>query len=292
MAPSEKSRGQAVEEWKAFLWNPRTQEFLGRSGTSWALILLFYLVFYTTLTGVFSLTMWVMLQTVNEYAPKYQDRITNPGVMIRPTAESLVVGFNVSQRATWQMYVNALNAYLDSYNDSVQVSTNDRCKSGTYYLQEDSGYVRNTPKRACQFNRTMLGPCSGLEDHTYGYSEGRPCILVKMNKIIGFLPGEAMTPYVSCTGKTGDVSEVHELWYFPPNGTLDLMYFPYYGKKAHVNYTQPVVAVKFVNVTTDVDISVECKVQSSNVRNDDERDKFAGRVFFTLNVGLSGQGSR
>ncbi|XP_072113353.1 sodium/potassium-transporting ATPase subunit beta-2-like isoform X2 [Mobula birostris] len=234
MAPSEKSRGQAVEEWKAFLWNPRTQEFLGRSGTSWALILLFYLVFYTTLTGVFSLTMWVMLQTVNEYAPKYQDRITNPGVMIRPTAESLVVGFNVSQRATWQMYVNALNAYLDSYNDSVQVSTNDRCKSGTYYLQEDSGYVRNTPKRACQFNRTMLGPCSGLEDHTYGYSEGRPCILVKMNKIIGFLPGEAMTPYVSCTGKTGDVSEVHELWYFPPNGTLDLMYFPYYGKKAHV----------------------------------------------------------
>ncbi|XP_069771477.1 sodium/potassium-transporting ATPase subunit beta-2-like isoform X2 [Narcine bancroftii] len=251
MAPSSsQTSGQKVDEWRTNLWNPRTQEFLGRTGGSWALVLLFYVVFYTFLTGVFSLTMWVMLQTMNEYTPKYQDRITNP-----------------------------------AYNDSVQVSTNNRCRPGAYHLQEDSGDVRNTPKRSCQFNRTVLGRCSGLEDRTYGYSEGKPCILVKMNKIIKFLPGEAMTPYVSCSGKAGDANNVHELHYFPPNGTLDLMYFPYYGKKAHVNYTQPVVAVKFVNVTANIDIRVECKVYGTNVNNDDERDRFAGRVSFTLNVG-------
>ncbi|XP_069771476.1 sodium/potassium-transporting ATPase subunit beta-2-like isoform X1 [Narcine bancroftii] len=286
MAPSSsQTSGQKVDEWRTNLWNPRTQEFLGRTGGSWALVLLFYVVFYTFLTGVFSLTMWVMLQTMNEYTPKYQDRITNPGVMIRPTGEHLVVEFNASQRASWETYVKALNTYLDSYNDSVQVSTNNRCRPGAYHLQEDSGDVRNTPKRSCQFNRTVLGRCSGLEDRTYGYSEGKPCILVKMNKIIKFLPGEAMTPYVSCSGKAGDANNVHELHYFPPNGTLDLMYFPYYGKKAHVNYTQPVVAVKFVNVTANIDIRVECKVYGTNVNNDDERDRFAGRVSFTLNVG-------
>ncbi|XP_038642911.1 sodium/potassium-transporting ATPase subunit beta-2-like isoform X2 [Scyliorhinus canicula] len=256
MAPKDKkSCGQVMSEWREFLWNPRTQEFLGRTGTSWALILLFYVVFYTFLTGLFTLTMWVMLQTVNEYTPKYQDRITNP-----------------------------------AYNDSVQVSTNDQCKPGTYYLQEDSGDVRNTPKRSCQFNRTMLGQCSGLEDKTYGYNEGKPCILIKMNKIIGFLPSEGKAPYVSCEGKTKDNNRVHEVLYFPPNGTLDLIYFPYYGKKAHVNYTQPLVAVKFLNITHNTDVSIECKVYGSNVKNDDERDKFAGRVVFTLNVGSGGAG--
>ncbi|XP_060710456.1 sodium/potassium-transporting ATPase subunit beta-2-like isoform X2 [Hemiscyllium ocellatum] len=292
MAPKvKKSFGQTVHEWGEFLWNSRTQEFLGRTGSSWALILMFYAVFYTFLTGLFSLTMWVMLQTVNEYTPKYQDRITNPGLMIRPRTDSLLVTFNTSHESTWQAHVQALNAYLDSYNDSVQVSNNDQCRPGTYYLQEDSGDVRNTPKRSCQFNRTMLGQCSGLEDKTYGYSEGKPCILVKMNKIIGFLPGEGKTPYVSCEGKTKDNDKVHNLQYFPPNGTLDLMYFPYYGKKAHVNYTQPLVAVKFVNITNNVDVNIECKVYGSNVRNDDERDKFAGRVVFTLNVGSGGTGS-
>ncbi|XP_078389954.1 sodium/potassium-transporting ATPase subunit beta-2-like [Cetorhinus maximus] len=290
-AKDKKSCGQVMGEWREFLWNPRTQEFLGRTGSSWVLILLFYVVFYTFLTGLFSLTMWVMLQTVNEYTPKYQDRITNPGLMIRPKTESLFVGFNVIQEATWQSYVNALNAYLDSYNDSVQVSTNDQCKPGKYYLQEDSGDVRNTPKRSCQFNRTMLGPCSGIEDKTYGYSEGKPCIFIKMNKIIGFLPGEGKTPYVSCEGKVRDTNNVRELQYFPPNGTLDLMYFPYYGKKAHVNYTQPLVAVKFVNITRNIDVNIECKVYGSNVKNDDERDKFAGRVVFTLNVGSIGAGA-
>ncbi|XP_072447774.1 sodium/potassium-transporting ATPase subunit beta-2b isoform X2 [Chiloscyllium punctatum] len=300
MAPKvKKSFGQTMHEWGEFLWNPRTREFLGRTGSSWALILMFYAVFYTFLTGLFSLTMWVMLQTVNEYTPKYQDRITNPGLMIRPRTDSLLVTFNTSHESTWLAHVQALNAYLDFYNDSVQVSNNDQCKPGTYYLQEDSGDVRNTPKRSCQFNRTMLGQCSGLEDKTYGYSEGKPCILVKMNKIIGFLPGEGKTPYVSCEGKakneknewTKDNDKVHELQYFPPNGTLDLMYFPYYGKKAHVNYTQPLVAVKFVNITNNVDVNIECKVYGSNVKNDDERDKFAGRVVFTLNVGSDGTGS-
>ena len=43
------------------------------------LILLFYLLFYGFLAGLFSLTMWVMLQSVDPHVPKYQDRLTTPG---------------------------------------------------------------------------------------------------------------------------------------------------------------------------------------------------------------------
>uniref|UniRef100_V9L7Q2 Sodium/potassium-transporting ATPase subunit beta n=1 Tax=Callorhinchus milii TaxID=7868 RepID=V9L7Q2_CALMI len=285
MAPKEKkSCGQILGEWGEFLWNSRTGEFMGRTGSSWGLILLFYTFFYVFLTGLFTLTMWVLLQTINEYTPKYQDRIVHPGLMIRPRTEGLTVTFNVSDRASWQSYVTALNAYLDPYNESVQASKNDVCRPGVYHLQEDSGNVRNTPKRSCQFNRTLLGECSGLEDRTYGYGEGRPCILIKLNRIIGFLPGEGKTPFISCGGKASDSEKVHELQYFPPNATLDLMYYPYYGRQSHVNYTQPLIAVKFRNVSTNTDVNVECKVYGSNLKNNDDRDKFAGRVAFILHV--------
>ena len=43
------------------------------------LILLFYLIFYIFLGGLFSLTMYVMLQTLDEHKPTWQDRLSTPG---------------------------------------------------------------------------------------------------------------------------------------------------------------------------------------------------------------------
>jgi len=44
--------------------------------------------------------------------------------------------------------------------------------------------ILNYPRRACQFNRTQLGDCSGIGDPThYGYSTGQPCVFIKMNRV-------------------------------------------------------------------------------------------------------------
>ncbi|XP_066450054.1 sodium/potassium-transporting ATPase subunit beta-2 [Eleutherodactylus coqui] len=288
-----KTCGQIMDEWKEFMWNPRTREFMGRTASSWALILLFYVVFYAFLTAVFVLSMWVMLQTIDEYHPKYSDRLGNPGLMIRPKLDALEVVYG--SNSSWQPYVDGLNSVLQDYNKTVQEERGSLCASGVYNKQEDTGDVRNYPKKACQFLRDYLGNCSGIEDPTYGYSNGTPCVLIKMNRVIYFLPepikdlsNTSIT--INCTGKNEENDRLlGARQYFPSLGssalgTIDLMYFPYYGNRAQKNYTQPFVAVKFLNVTRNMDHNVECRINAANINNQDERDKFQGRVIFRLRI--------
>lgn len=266
------SGGGAKEEprssdWRDFFWNPRTHELLGRTATSWGLIFLFYLVFYLFLAGMFALTMHVMILTLDDYSPTWQDRLSTPGMMIRPKGDQLYISFSVSDFESYQGFINNLDSFLSPYNDSIQAQTNDNCPQNQFFIQEDSGEVRNNPKRSCQFNRTLLESCSGISDQFYGFNKGQPCVLIKLNR-------------------KEDRVKMGPLAYFPPNGTFNLMYYPYYGKKAQVNYTQPLVALKFLNASLNTDISVECRIHSNTLQTLDanDRDKFAGRVSFMLRI--------
>jgi len=38
-------------------------------------------------------------------------------------------------------------------------------------------------KSSCPVKLSRLGPCSGLSDKSYGYDSGKPCVLLKINKV-------------------------------------------------------------------------------------------------------------
>ncbi|XP_066509065.1 sodium/potassium-transporting ATPase subunit beta-3-like [Hoplias malabaricus] len=263
-------KAESESSWKHLIYNPRTGEFVGRTASSWGLILLFYLVFYGFLAGMFSLTMWAMLQTLDDNVPKYNDRVSSPGLVISP--KSMEIVYNRSDPLQYQGFVQHLEALLQQYNDSEQVM-NELCLAGQYYEQDEVEV-----KKVCQFRRTSLGPCSGLTEPGFGFREGQPCIIVKMNRIIGLKP--AGDPFINCTVKGENI----EIQQFPQDGRIDRMYFPYYGKKTHVGYVQPLVAVKLKLKREEFgkDLMVECKVEGSNLKNNDDRDKFLGRVSFRV----------
>ena len=51
-------------------------------------------------------------------------------------------------------------------------------------------------------------------------------------------------------------------------------------------YVQPLVAVKLLLSKEDynTELSVECKIEGSDLKNNDDRDKYLGRVTFRVTV--------
>ena len=65
---------------------------------------------------------------------------------------------------------------------------------GTYM---DRGELESADgaRKACRFKRTWLKGCSGMEDKTFGFQSGKPCLLVKLNRIVNFRPKVSLQKY-------------------------------------------------------------------------------------------------
>lgn len=275
---------EKIDDIKTYLWNAETNEFMGRSGKSWSLILLFYSALYLFLAAMFAGCMFCLMWSISPYHPTHNDRVMPPGLTMAPHLDiHHEITFNASDRKSWKRYTKSMDEYLRPYNDGAQTRKNIECSHDNKYFLQD-GLEESAQRKACQFKRSWLGDCSGLSDPHFGFSQGKPCILLRMNRILGYLPGQGTAINVTCAVKKGPPDALGELHFFPKS-IFDLKYFPYYGKLRHVNYSAPLVAVRFENVHHDTHIQVKCMLNGKGIINDSPTDRYLGAATFSLEVG-------
>merc|ERR1711962_1349741 len=304
------------ETFGEFIWNSERGEFLGRTGTSWTKIGVFYVLLYAFLAGFFSCMMAVFYTTLDtnhlpKYSPGNKDPILrNPALGFRPlprkeNVESTLIWYNTGNTDDIQHWVDSLNEFIKPYEGKGEEKQTSDVKDCS---EENPAIVENG--EVCKFDFQSLGThCTEAE--SWGYSRKSPCVILKMNKMIGWIPevytkkdiDEEKLPkdmpedlvalikqsatdnggepskmvWVSCKGENpADQEYIGKIEYTPWQG-FPAYFFPYMNTPG---YLPPIVAVRFVEPASNVLINVECKAWAKNI--DHNRKERLGLVHFEL----------
>lgn len=286
----EKSRVREIQDktkkkWNSFrktVWNSEKKEFFGRTALSWAKILIFYFVFfYPFLLAFWYCMMLVLFQTLNYDAPKYRLEKSVIGLIpalgYRPTPpmppnslKTGVIKFDSNRSETFDDWISGLNTFLEPYSK----------QDGAENCSMDK---HTTRKRIC-FVDVKADSESCTKDSGFGYKQGKPCVLVKLNRIYDWIPksfSEDEIPtelkdlikegfekdlvYVTCVGETeADKDNVGEIVYLPKQG-IPSYYYPFTNQE---RYLSPFVFIKFRSIKRGVVVEVRCRAWFKNVGTD------------------------
>ncbi|KAM7410498.1 hypothetical protein PAMA_001779 [Pampus argenteus] len=289
--------------WQRFVWNSEKGEFLGRTGLSWLKIFLFYVIFYGCLAGIFIGTIQAMLLTLSNYKPTYQDRVAPPGLSHTPHVDKAEISFNKSNKETYQKYITGMMTLLANYSDDRQVEPmkfEDCGVTPQSYKDRGNLEIGIGQRKACRFSRTWLSSCSGETDPSFGFAEGKPCLIVKLNRIVNFRPRAPVNnqtlpeplqakaqpnliPIFCKNKREEDEGKIGEIKYFGFDGGFPLQYYPYYGKLLQPQYLQPLVAIQFTNLTMGQEMRIECKAYGENIDYSD-KDRYQGRFDVKITI--------
>lgn len=288
---------------RKFLWNSETSQCLGRTGSSWAKILFFYLVFYAALVGYFTAMLAVFWQTLDMKIPKYQLAESligaNPGLGFRPmpeeaNVESTLIWYRASDNGNVEAWTKHIDAFLEPY---MQEEDN----------RVDCSFDSPPPEgKVCKVPMNEWGPCT--KANRYNFKKKSPCIFLKLNKIFNWIPNlyntteslpenmpgdlkehigaelgrgdkNANIVWVSCSGENpSDNEHIGPINYIPRRG-FPGYFFPFTNVEG---YLPPIVAVHFESPKIGVLVNIECKAWARNIHHD--RADRRGSVHFELMV--------
>ncbi|CAH8441053.1 unnamed protein product [Heterobilharzia americana] len=262
-----------------WIYDSKSKTFFGRTLKSWALCILFYLVYYACLAGFFTGLLWLVLYfNVPEEYPARTGKQSlldfKPGLGFRPLldVQKSLIHFSTHDSQTYLPYAENINAFLDTYRQ-----VNSKPDSQFASCVGKAGDTKDVDK-VCKFSLDKLGPCN--EKNDYGYSKGSPCVLLKINKVYGWLPslGDSAPSndiLVNCSGQNpADEENIGEMTFHPGEtykgtqyGVFSSAYYPFLGQ---AGYLGPLVALEFKSPKKNVVILVKCALANVKNANKDE----------------------
>lgn len=201
-----------------------------------------------------------------------------------PDVETTLIKFKSGEADTYKSYIDTIEKFLEPYRKDLGDKVTD-CTGG----------VRADPSKPCRFNIKDLGEWCKRENN-YGYNEGQPCVLMKMNKVFGWMADEynnstqpapsniagrlesGYLPVTCDPEQNSDYDTIGEVEFFPSGG-FNTIFFPY---KMVDGYLPPLVMARFKNPMPGNLIQVWCKVWANNIYHH-KNDK-AGSFRFELLV--------
>lgn len=265
-----------------------------RLSSSWVRLSTFYLVLWISVVAFWVVYMTIFQQTIDYRIPTLklsQSPIgINPGVAIRPRPQkdkpySSLIRFRSSLAGDWHKWAEDINNYLRPYQEL-------ESGAGQHAQGDCNTYGERDPHKFCPFElRVIPNECS--ESQNFSYHLGKPCILVKLNRIYGWKPEPYLVrpdnypvqaPFregqiqITCEGQTPvDNENIGPIDYFPQG--IETKYFPFTNQPG---YQSPFVMAHFKNPRPGVLIFIQCKAWAKNIEHDKERSR--GMVNFELQI--------
>jgi len=318
-----------------FFYDKNTGAIMGRTPKSWALIIIFYIIYYSCLAAFWALMFAIFWQiSIDVEKPRWTTDSSligsSPGMGVRPKQSDKLLGssmivYRIDKEDTsgnkeakisgWKEWEDRAVEFLKDY----PTTTNKRTTTG---FGQDSLLKKN--KKGKFIKGCGLAEAEGgLKATTMargftpsmGFEDGKPCILVKLNKIYGLVPDyyndttvekitekvsgrvhevpKALKDHINRTGVTNkkqvwvdchgewpfDKESMGDIEYYPEDRGFSNHFFPYLGEKL---YNSPLVAVKFLDPPKGQLLHIECRAWAHNINYD--RMTNVGKAHFELLV--------
>lgn len=263
-----------------------------RSKPSWLSLISYYGILWLSVLAFWMVYMYIFQQTIDERAPSLTLADStigvNPGLAIRPRPPknnlySSLIHFKSSSSGDWQYWTESIKEYLKPYQEL-------QSDAGQHAQGDCNSYSERDPNKFCPFDIRVI-PNECTEAQNFSYHLGKPCVLVKLNRIYGWKPEPYLVrpenypvqaPFregqiqVTCEGKSNiDKENIGSIEYYPTG--IETKYFPFTNQPG---YQSPFVMVHFKSPRSGIVIVIECKAWARNIVHDKARSR--GMVNFEL----------
>merc|ERR1711962_504336 len=260
------------------------------------------------------------MQTIKENEPKWLGANgiigDNPGLGYRPmppneSVESTLVFFRHGGSGNWKGWVERLDSYLKHFFHDGAYKTIEDNKNKDLV---DCNFEELKPgnNQYCRVKSADLMKEQCTLDTKYGFETGTPCLLLKLNRIYGWLPEpyenvtdmpseaphsltkeietltnkESGNPkmmgqmiWLSCEGENpADKENLGPVSFYPYPG-FPTYHYPY---KKQADYLSPAVFAHLKAPKRGVLISIKCTAWAKNIRHDSKGEQ--GAVHFEVMI--------
>ncbi|ESO98924.1 hypothetical protein LOTGIDRAFT_231250, partial [Lottia gigantea] len=243
--PSLHDRMKDVREFFYHVDNNGRSRIFGKRADDFFLSFIFHVVIILVCLALLTAKMAIFYVVLDWNYPTYngtESILQTPGLTFRPQPNSMstVIRFVKGDTTTYAHYLDHMEAYLRYYENEKQ--------QGENYMDcsEIRERRRENLNKVCRFNVEWLG-ADCVKQQNFGFDDGQPCVLLKLNKIYGWEPEEypddltipdsirdhwnTWSITVTCEGENAaDKENIGTLYYFPPNG-FHFKYYPYLNQQ-------------------------------------------------------------